>query len=109
MSPISQTTSSDLPSNPTDDEPPASCKHLGVPRSASYETVLRACLAKYGIEKDPDNYVLFIIYGDKEHQATADERPLVTFEDLESKGYRPSFMLRQHNERKLSTDKHMDG
>ena len=59
--------------------------------------VLPAALKKYGINADPSQYALYIVYGDQERCLGRDEKPLILFKQLDKEGRKPMFMLRKQN------------
>lgn len=59
--------------------------------------VLPAALKKYNITASPDQYALYIVYGDQERCLERDEKPLILFKELDKGGKKPMFMLRKTN------------
>ena len=59
--------------------------------------VLPAALKKYQINAPPEQYALYIVYGDQERCLGLDEKPLILFKQLDKEGKKPMFMLRKTN------------
>lgn len=59
--------------------------------------VLPAALKKYNISAPPEQYALYIVYGDQERCLERDEKPLILFKELDKGGKKPMFMLRKTN------------
>ncbi|KAM5342062.1 hypothetical protein ACJ41O_015093 [Fusarium nematophilum] len=57
--------------------------------------VLPLALRKYNIDAAPDQYMLYIVYGDRERLLGPEEKPLVLFKQLDKEGEKPMFMLRR--------------
>lgn len=57
--------------------------------------VLPAALKKYNINAPPEQYALYIVYGDQERCLARDEKPLILFKQLDKEGKKPMFMLRK--------------
>ena len=57
--------------------------------------VLPAALRRYQINAPPDQYALYIVYGDQERCLALDEKPLILFKQLDKEGKKPMFMLRK--------------
>lgn len=57
--------------------------------------VLPAALKKYNINAPPDQYALYIVYGDQERCLGMHEKPLILFKQLDKEGKKPMFMLRK--------------
>ncbi|KAH7160490.1 hypothetical protein B0J13DRAFT_541197 [Dactylonectria estremocensis] len=70
-------------------------KHLNVSRHDPCWKVLPIALKKYGISAPQEEYLLVLTWGDEERFVGPEERPLELFEQLESEGQAPIFMLRK--------------
>ncbi|CAK7264813.1 Mitogen-activated protein kinase adapter protein MST50 [Sporothrix epigloea] len=57
--------------------------------------VLPAALRRYQITGPPDQYALYIVYGDQERCLALNEKPLIIFKQLDKEGKKPMFMLRK--------------
>ncbi|KIH92160.1 MAPKKK cascade protein kinase regulator Ste50 [Sporothrix brasiliensis 5110] len=57
--------------------------------------VLPAALRRYQINAPPDQYALYIVYGDQERCLALNEKPLILFKQLDKEGKKPMFMLRK--------------
>ncbi|CAK7562428.1 MAG: Mitogen-activated protein kinase adapter protein MST50 [Sporothrix epigloea] len=57
--------------------------------------VLPAALRRYQITGPPDQYALYIVYGDQERCLALNEKPLLIFKQLDKEGKKPMFMLRK--------------
>lgn len=57
--------------------------------------VLPAALRRYQINAPPDQYALYIVYGDQERCLALHEKPLILFKQLDKEGKKPMFMLRK--------------
>ncbi len=60
--------------------------------------VLPAALKKYKINHPPEEYALYIVYGDQERCLEREEKPLILFKELDRQGRKPMFMLRRTNQ-----------
>lgn len=58
--------------------------------------VLPAALLKYNIVSRPQDYSLYIVYGNRERRLSLEEKPLIIFKQLDKEGKKPMFMLRKN-------------